>query len=48
MMSEWMKVMLEEIARKRAEAEDARSEVQRRSEQDGGMRPAADKVQADE
>lgn len=29
-MSEWLKVMLEEIARKRAETEAARTEEQRR------------------
>ena len=31
-MSEWMKIMLEEIARKKAEAEQARIEEQRRVE----------------
>lgn len=31
-MSEWMKIMLEEISRKKAEAEQARIEEQRRSE----------------
>jgi hypothetical protein len=37
MVSEWMKVMLEEIARKKAEAEQACSEEQRRrDEQRGG------------
>jgi hypothetical protein len=30
-MSEWMKVMLEEIARKKAEAEQGRAEARRRS-----------------
>jgi hypothetical protein len=30
MISEWMNVMLEEIARKKAEAEQARMEEQRR------------------
>jgi hypothetical protein len=30
MISEWMKVMLEEISRKKAEAEQARAEEQRR------------------
>jgi hypothetical protein len=30
-MSEWMKVMLDEIARKRAEAEQARAELERRA-----------------
>jgi hypothetical protein len=33
MISEWMKVMLEEIARKKAEEEQARIEEQRRREQ---------------
>jgi hypothetical protein len=33
MTSEWMKVMLEEIARKKAEAEQARSEEQVRAEE---------------
>ena len=33
MSSEWMKVMLEEIARKKAETEQARAEEQRRAEQ---------------
>ena len=32
MISEWLKVMLEEIARKKAEAEDARVEEQKRRE----------------
>jgi len=31
MSSEWMKVMLDEIARKKAEAEQARAELERRS-----------------
>jgi hypothetical protein len=35
MISEWMKVMLEEISRKKAEAEQARIEEQRRSDQTG-------------
>ncbi len=30
MMSEWLKIMLEEVARKRAQAEQERSEQQRR------------------
>ena len=30
-LSEWMKIMLEEIARKKAEAEQMRDEQQRRS-----------------
>jgi hypothetical protein len=33
MISEWMNVMLEEIARKKAEAEQARMEEQRRLEE---------------
>lgn len=32
MSSEWMKVMLEEIARKKAEAEQSRIEEQRRAD----------------
>jgi hypothetical protein len=32
-MSEWMKIMLEEISRKKAEAEQARLEEQRRGEE---------------
>jgi len=32
-MSEWLKVMLEEIARKKAEAEQIRAEAQRRSDE---------------
>jgi hypothetical protein len=31
MTSEWMKVMIEEIARKKAEAEEVRAEERRRS-----------------
>lgn len=39
MLSEWMKVMIEEIARKKAEAESAQLEQQRRrEEQDAGPR----------
>jgi hypothetical protein len=33
MSSEWMKVMLEEISRKRSEAEQARAEEQRRRDE---------------
>jgi hypothetical protein len=33
MISEWMKVMLEEISRKKAEAEQSRLEEQRRREE---------------
>jgi hypothetical protein len=35
MMSEWMRVMLEEIARKKAEAEQARVEEQQRAKERG-------------
>ena len=41
MSSEWMKVMLEEIARKKAEAEQARVEEQRRLEEQRRSRGAA-------
>ena len=40
-MSEWLKVMLEEIARKKAEAEQVRAEARRRS----GAEGAADEPQ---
>ena len=33
MISEWMKVMLEEISRKKSEAEQARTEEQARAEE---------------
>ena len=33
MMSEWMRVMLEEIARKKAEADQARAEEQQRAKE---------------
>ena len=33
MISEWMKVMLEEISRKKAEAEQARAEEQARADE---------------
>jgi hypothetical protein len=33
MISEWMKVMLDEISRKKAEAEQARAEEQRRGDE---------------
>ena len=36
MISEWMRVMLEEIARKKAEAEQARVEEQQRAKEHGG------------
>ncbi len=42
MSSEWMKVMLEEIARKKTEAEQARLEEQRRADdRRRGGEPAA-------
>jgi hypothetical protein len=45
MSSEWMKVMLEEIARKKVENEQAQLEAQRRSdEQEAGARPADDRA----
>ena len=37
MISEWMKVMLEEISRKKAEAEQARIEEQARLEEQAGV-----------
>jgi hypothetical protein len=45
MSSEWMKVMLEEIARKKNQDEQARAEEQRRGDerrQDGEQRPPDD------
>jgi hypothetical protein len=41
MNSEWMKVMLEEIARKKADAEQAQLELQRRREARGAPPPTA-------
>ncbi|MDE2349371.1 MAG: hypothetical protein KGL92_12795 [Gammaproteobacteria bacterium] len=46
MQSEWMKIMLEEIARKRLEAEQARLELQRRREE-GAAPPAAGRPRAE-
>jgi len=40
MISEWLKVMLEEIARKKAEAEQARMEEQRRRDEAVANDPA--------
>jgi hypothetical protein len=37
MNSEWMKVMLEEIARKKADAEEAQLELARRREDQGAQ-----------
>ena len=39
MISEWLSVMLEEIARKKAEAEQARVEEQRRRDERGPEAP---------
>jgi hypothetical protein len=39
MMSEWMKVMLEEVARKKADAEQAQLEQQRRREEQPAQPP---------
>ena len=45
-MSEWLKVMLEEIARKKAEAEQVRAEAQRRSDDSPPPpRPDTDRTQ---
>ena len=41
MSSEWMKVMLDEIARKKAEAEQMRAELEHRSEDAQDAVPAA-------
>ena len=41
-MSEWLKVMLEEIARKKAEAEQIRAEAQRRSDDSRPPPPGPD------
>jgi hypothetical protein len=45
MSSEWMRVMLEEIARKKTEADDAQAELERRGAEAanpaGGPTPAA-------
>jgi hypothetical protein len=39
MTSEWMKVMLEEVARKKADAEQAQLEQQRRCEEQPAQPP---------
>jgi hypothetical protein len=41
MTSEWMKVMLEEVARKKADAEQAQLEQQRRREEQSAQPPPA-------
>jgi hypothetical protein len=43
MLTEWMKVMLEEIARKKAEAEQERIERLRRERHDDAARPDEDR-----
>jgi hypothetical protein len=43
-MSEWLKVMLEEIARKKADAEQVRAEAQRRSDERAAAATRYDKV----
>ena len=42
MSSEWMKVMLEEIARKKAESEQARAEESRREDERNRQAERAD------
>ncbi|MGI9237258.1 MAG: hypothetical protein ACR2QZ_07665 [Woeseiaceae bacterium] len=44
-MSEWLDLMLEEIARKRRESEEARDEMKRR-EEGGKKQPAPDASQS--
>ena len=44
MISEWMRVMLEEIARKKAEAEQARAEEQQRAKEHGAPPPGPDRA----
>jgi len=47
MMSEWMKVMLDEIARKKAEAEQAEAEeLRRKQEQTKSPRPGGPQADA--
>ncbi len=49
MISEWMKVMLEEIARKKAEAEEVRAEERRRSgERAQGLPRAEERRRSDD
>ena len=51
-MSEWLRVMLEEIARKKAEAEQVRAETRRRTDEgsssDSPLRPVPDTDRAQE
>lgn len=45
MLSEWLKIMLDEIARKRAAAEQAAAEERRRAaERDGGPAPEGERA----
>lgn len=45
MMSEWMKVMLEEIERKRIESDQAQLEQRRREEEEAArLAPPADRL----
>jgi hypothetical protein len=44
MMSEWMKVMLEEIERKRIESDQAQLEQRRREEEAARSPPPADRL----
>jgi hypothetical protein len=48
MISEWLKVMIEEISRKKAEAVEARSEEERRRQESGCTGNAGGKVPHDE
>ncbi|HWG72021.1 MAG TPA: hypothetical protein VN692_21590 [Steroidobacteraceae bacterium] len=49
MISEWMKVMIEEIARKKAEAEEVRAEELRRSgERAQGLPRAQERRRSDD
>jgi hypothetical protein len=45
MMSEWMRVMLEEIERKRVESDQAQLEQRRREEEAARFPPPADRLQ---
>ncbi len=43
MLSEWLRVMLEEIARKNAEVEQAKSELAQRPDEQKGARTGNDR-----
>lgn len=45
-MSEWLDLMLEEIARKEREAREARKELERRSDAPDEKAPASDSAQS--